>query len=276
MLERLTTLDRRIIFVLVFLAVIIPTLARINMPIHVTGSTQKVYDTVEALPEGSVVMVAFDYGPASMAELQPMAYAVMRHLFAKKMRVIGIALWNTGVPLGDEVLTTTAEEFGAKEGEDYVYLGYQAGTTNVILSLGEDIHELFEEDTRGVSLSARPMMNDIKSYADIDLLIDFGAGDSPEWWVTYAYARYQQRIAVGVVGVSISQYYPFLQTGQIVGLMPGLLGAAEYETLVDHPAKAALGMSVQSIVHLLLIGLVVLGNVTYFILRRREGTGGQQ
>lgn len=199
-----------------------------------------------------------------------MAYAVMRHLFERKLKVIGIALWPTGVPLGDEIFKALAEEYNAKEGEDYVYLGYQAGTTNVILRMGENIHEVFKEDVRGVPLSERPMMANIHTYDDIALLVDFGAGDSPEWWVTYAYARYQQKIAVGAVGVSISQYYPFLQTGQLVGLMPGLLGAAEYETLVNYPGKGTLGMSVQSIVHLLLIALVILGNATYFMIRRRE------
>ena len=271
MLERLSSPDRRLIFVLVALAVIIPTLARVSLPIHVAGPTRNVYDSVEALPEGSVVIVSFDYGPASMAELQPMGLAVLRHLFSKRIKVIGMALWPTGVPLGDEALTTIADEFGAQEGEDYVYLGYRAGTVNVILRMGEDIHAVFDTDTRGVPLSERPMMQSIHTYNDIDLLIDLGAGDSPEWWVTYGYTRYHQKVAAGVTGVIVSQLYPYIQTGQLVGLMPGLLGAAEYETLVEHPAKATLGMSVQSMVHLLLIALIIVGNVTYFLIRRREG-----
>ena len=67
----------------------------------------------------------------------------------------------------------------------------------------------------------------------------------------------------------VSELYPFIQSGQLVGLMPGLLGAAEYETLIDTPEKATAGMSVQSFVHLLIFVLVVVGNVAFFIQRRR-------
>ena len=64
--------------------------------------------------------------------------------------------------------------------------------------------------------------------------------------------------------------YPYLQTDQLIGLMPGLLGAAEYETLIDTPAKATKRMSVQSFVHLLVFGLVILGNVAFFIQKREN------
>ena len=82
--------------------------------------------------------------------------------------------------------------------------------------------------------------------------------------------RYNQKIAAGVTGVIVSQMYPYMQTGQLIGLMPGLLGAAEYEKLIDSPAKAAAGMSVQSFVHLLIFGLVILGNIAFFIQKRKD------
>ena len=67
----------------------------------------------------------------------------------------------------------------------------------------------------------------------------------------------------------VSQMYPYLQTKQLIGLMPGLLGAAEYEKLIEKPAKGTEGMSIQSFAHLLVVGLVILGNIAFFIQRRR-------
>ncbi len=64
-------------------------------------------------------------------------------------------------------------------------------------------------------------------------------------------------------------YYNYLQSGQIFGLIGGLRGAAEYEELVNHPGKAVRGMFVQSIAHLLIVAFIILGNVTYIIERRR-------
>ena len=271
MLERLMNIDRRYIFVLIGLGVIIPMLLKLTFPIYVTGQPRKVYDYIENLQEGSVVMIAFDYGPASMAELQPMAFAVLKHCFSKNLKVIGMALWNVGAPLGKEVFTEVAAEYERTDGEDYVFLGFRPIPTTVILGMGENIASVFDKDIRDVPIDQIPMMKNIKNYDDIALFVDLGAGNpGPETWVMYAYERYGQKIAAGVTGVIISQLYPFLQTGQLIGLMGGLRGAAEYETLVNKPAKATSWMSIQSIVHLIIIILVILGNVAYFIVRRRE------
>ena len=51
-------------------------------------------------------------------------------------------------------------------------------------------------------------------------------------------------------------------------------GAAEYEILVNKPAMALSGMNSQSLVHLLIIGFVVLGNLAYFAARKRKGESG--
>ena len=56
----------------------------------------------------------------------------------------------------------------------------------------------------------------------------------------------------------------FLQSGQLNGLMGGLKGAAEYETLVDKKSMAVRGMRPQSVVHLLVIVFVFIGNALYF------------
>ncbi len=271
MIEKLMSLDRRYVFALVGLAVIIPTLLMIRFPIYVSQPTQNIYDFIEGLSEGEVVMIAFDYGPSSLAELNPMAIAVLRHCFRKRLRVIGMTLWPVGATLGDTLMREVAHEFDTTEGEDYVYLGYRPGVTNVLLQMGEDISAVFAEDYSGTPISEHPMMADVKNYNDIALVVDLAAGASVEGaWIPYTYTGYKQKIAAGVTGVIVSQLYPYLQTGQLVGLMPGLLGAAEYEKLIEQPGKGTAGMSAQSIVHLLVIVLVIVGNVAYFTTRRRE------
>ena len=92
MLEKLMNIDRRIIFILVALAVIIPTLLPINLPVSVSAPTQQLYDYIDALPAESTIMLAFDYGPASLAELNPMAKALLKQCFDQDVRVIGITL----------------------------------------------------------------------------------------------------------------------------------------------------------------------------------------
>ena len=270
MLKKIMQIDRRIIFILVALAVIIPTLLKVSFPITVSEPTRKLYDYIEDLPSGSTVLIAFDYGPSSMAELQPMGMAFLRHCFQKKIRVIGMTLVTDGATLGYEIIQEVAKTTDAIDGEDYVYLGFRPGTIQVMLGMGTTINSIFESDYKEKPLAEIPMMAEIKNYDQIDLVLDLASSSTTEAWIAYINTRYNQKIAAGVTGVIISQMYPYLQTEQLIGLMPGLLGAAEYETLIDTPAKATKRMSVQSFVHLLVFGLVILGNVAFFIQKREN------
>ena len=274
MLKKIMQIDRRIIFILVALAVIIPTLLKVSFPITVSEPTRKLYDYIEDLPPGSTVLIAFDYGPSSMAELQPMGMAFLRHCFQKKIRVIGMTLVTDGATLGYEIMQEAAKTTDAIDGEDYVYLGFRPGTIQVMLGMGTTINSIFESDysesRKGKPLAEIPMMAEIKNYDQIDLVLDLASSSTTEAWIAYINTRYNQKIAAGVTGVIVSQMYPYLQTDQLIGLMPGLLGAAEYETLIDTPAKATKRMSVQSFVHLLVFSLVILGNVAFFIQKREN------
>ena len=69
---------------------------------------------------------------------------------------------------------------------------------------------------------------------------------------------------------------PQMPWGQLFGLLPGIKGAAEYETLIGVPGLGTRGMPAQEWAHLLVIGFIVLGNLGYFFTRRRRGGGGSR
>ena len=72
-MEVATQLDRRWIYLAVAIAVITPILIGATLPVNISPSVRSVYETIEGLPEGSVVLIACDYDPASEAELYPIA-----------------------------------------------------------------------------------------------------------------------------------------------------------------------------------------------------------
>ncbi len=137
--ERLEKIDRRIIFLVILLAVVIPLLFPIGFKIEVSGPVRRLHETVEALPPGARVLMSFDYGPATMPEVYPMNQALVRHCFEKNLRVIGLALWPEGVSLAQEAMEIAAEEFDKEYGVDYVNLGYKAGGIVVISAVAESL-----------------------------------------------------------------------------------------------------------------------------------------
>jgi hypothetical protein len=83
-------------------------------------------------------------------------------------------------------------------------------------------------------------------------------------------------VGAGITAVSASEFYPYLQTGQFSGLMIGMKGAAEYEELVERNLnitarrKASESLSSLTYGHLVMILFIVIGNIGYFIKRRKK------
>ena len=55
-----------------------------------------------------------------------------------------------------------------------------------------------------------------------------------------------------------------------IGLLGGMKGAAEYEILMGYEGSAFRGMDIQSLVHFLIIGMVLLGNIGFFLSGRHK------
>lgn len=268
-LRRMHNIDRRWVFLAIFLAVFVPFVTGMSLPVgRPSPATVSVYDYIDKLPADSVVMMSYDYSPSSMPELEPMAKAIARQALDNDIRVVAMTLHPQGALMIDRVFKEVAPEVGATYGEDYVIAGFKPGGLAVILGMGRDIPRVYgHTDARGNRLSELPVMNGIRDYDDVALLVDLAANNLPNAWVGYAHERYGLHVAAGVTGVMATDLYPFWKSGQLVGVINGLKGAAEYEYLVDEPGWGLLGMSSQSVAHMLIILFVILGNVGYFLTR---------
>ncbi|MBT5114501.1 MAG: hypothetical protein HOM27_00325, partial [Candidatus Marinimicrobia bacterium] len=78
---KMSSVDRRWIFLVIALSVILPLYFPLGLPIRPTPTTQQVYDTIDALPHGSKILVSCEYGPSTKPEIHPMVLSVLRHLF---------------------------------------------------------------------------------------------------------------------------------------------------------------------------------------------------
>ncbi|MBN1593106.1 MAG: hypothetical protein JW941_07675 [Candidatus Coatesbacteria bacterium] len=273
----LLRLDRRIVFILVAAAVITPLIIPLGLPIQVTDHARHLYNTIDEIPSrAKPVLISIDYDPSTVPELQPMTLAVLRHCFKRGVPVIMTNMYPTGSGLASDALSTVAAEFpNAVYGKDYAYLGYKPGVSLVMLGIGEDFQGTFPTDGDGKPISEMEVTKNITNYDDIALMVDFTGSAIYESWIMFAYQKYGCKVGAGVTAVMASDAYPFLSTGQLVGLLGGLSGAAEYEKLIGVPADATIGMDAQSIVHILIIVLIIVGNIAYFAIRREELTGSR-
>jgi len=270
--EKVAHLDRRWIYLVIGLATFIPVLTYIGVPVSITSEVTAVYDRIDSLPPGTVIMVPMEFGPSTMAELQPMATAVLRHCFSKDLKVISTALQIEGVILVEQVLRETAAEYNKKYGVDYVFLGYKPSPDNVILNMGENFRNAFPRDYYGNELDSLPMMNGVANYSNTACIVNINATSGVDYWINYANGRYGADLALGVTAVIATDYYAFLHSKQIFGLMGGLKGAAEYERLIGRPRDIAnRSMTSVSVAHVFIILFIVIGNIAFFKTRRKGG-----
>ena len=272
--ERMLKIDRRIIFVVIGLCTLLPLLNPVGLPIKISPEVRNVYDYIESLPERSVFLLSIDFDPASKPELHPQAIALLRHAFRKNLRVVAMTLWVSGTGMADQLLKQVSSEMGRERGRDYVFLGWSPGGSAVIINMGQDLYTAFPSDYEGKPTRGIPVLEGVHSLKDVTYAISLGAGNpGVEAWYVYGKDKYKFELGGGCTGVIAPGLYPILRSGQINGLIGGLRGAAEYESLIGQKGRAVAGMDAQSATHLAIIVLVVMCNLFYFSLRQQKGRG---
>jgi hypothetical protein len=272
--EKLEKIDRRWVYLMVGLAVIVPFIIPMKFPISVSPEARSFFEAVDALPDSSNVMLVFDYYPSTMAETEPMAVVAARHLFSKDCRIITLTNIPYGAPsMAERVTRDVADEYGKVYGVDFVNLGYKYGYVSVLKGMGQSIKAIFPTDNSGTPLEELPMMDSIVNYRQIAFVFEVADNATADYWISIVNAGYGVPMGVGATAVMAPKYYAFVGSGQVVGLLGGMKGAAEYEILLNKPDAAFRGMDIQSLVHFLIIGFVILGNVAFFAGRGRRRKG---
>ena len=271
MLRKFALLDRRWIYLLMALAVLIPLLKPMRIAIKPSAPVIASYEALNAVQEGSAVLFSFDYGPGTKVELHPMAVAGLHLAFRRNLKVVTMALDPAGQALAAEALRQVAPAYDKREGEDYLNLGYKAGNEAVVISMGLDFRGTFSSDARGNSIESSPLMAKIRGLSDFALVASWSAGRPGAIdHVRNTATAYGRPLIVGVTAVQSPEFYPFLKSGQVKGLLGGLRAAAELETLVNVTGTATPAMDAQSVAHFLLIFLILMSNVAYFAQKRAE------
>jgi hypothetical protein len=270
LVEKLGNVDRRVIFLLIALAVIIPLVFHISFMEHPSPIVQTIFDKIESLPEGSKVLLPFDYGPSTAPELEPMATAVIRHCCKKNHKLYIMALWPTGQAQALRVIEKV-------HGTDYVHLGYKAGGYGLINTILADLKKMYTTDALGTAIDEIAMMHDVQNLRDFDFICNFSAGfPGLKEWVQFAGDPGDIPVAGGTTAVSAPLLYPYYPR-QMLGMMGGLKGAAEYEAALVHGypeyehvyQRAITIMGPQAIAHLVIIIFIIIGNITFFIEKKR-------
>jgi hypothetical protein len=271
--ERMGELDRRWIYLAIALAVILPLIFQVVFPTKTTTIVQNIFDHIENMPEGSKVILTADYGPSTVPENQPMLEAVARHVLQKNHKLIVLTIWATGPPMVENMRRNVIEaDFADRvEGTDWVNLGFKAGNQGVINSAYSNMWQAFPTDINGTPVDEIPIMAEVKRLENVDLIVAIGSGfPGVKEWIQFGGDPADVPMAGGVTAVEAPLLYPYYPN-QLLGLMGGLQGAAEYEAALVNAypqfeatsTQAIKKMGPQTVAHLVIIAFIIIGNISY-------------
>lgn len=261
-------LDTRWLYIVLVLAILAPMLRPIGIPLKIGTWTKTVYDYVEKLNAGEVVLICSDYTASTDNEIGSIREAMVKQLLKRNVKAVLIAFNSQGVPFSQRI-TAMYEKAGKTYGTDVVDLGYLAGGEKALTSFFADIKKSTGKDARGTATDSLPILKNIKTLSEIRLIIEMASGvPGPAEYIRQI-ATYGTPIVFGLSSGLMSSATVYMQSKQSIGIVPGLQGGAEYEKLTGEFGYATSAMDSQSLAYLTYIAAIVLGNAIHFTSKKK-------
>lgn len=275
--QRMQQIPRYYIYLLLAGVVVWQLLWPIRLPIVPSSASQGLYDAIRAAPDDKLIVISTDWDASTQAETGPQTEAVINACFQLKKRFVIMNMQPPmGVKLSNDIAAELAKLYGARYGIEWANWGYKYGYGNVLMAMAKDIPKAIGDDYYGKPVTTLPLMKGVKDIKSVGLVIEItGLSAMTETWIGLIQGPYQIPFAAAYTAVMAPIYYPYLDSGQMKGLLVGAKGAAEMEALVNRPGSATKIMNVQSWAHVLIIALIVIGNIGY-LLARSQTRGREQ
>ncbi len=267
--DKLQHIDSRIIYGILAFAILVPIIQPFAVPIKVSEDVQKVYDRVDNLKPGDVIVMSFDMSAGSAPETFPIPEAILRHLAQKDgVKVVALSFYSPDGPEWGEKALEILRDAGKEYGVDYINLGYRAGGETAVAYAAKDMHAAFPKDFNGEDIKRFPIMEHIKTASDIHTFFTFSSS-GPDMYIRQLKEMYGTAIIPGISFTITPTVLPLYDSGDLAGLLGGLRAAAEYELLTGQIATGSGAMGAELLGHLTILVFLIIGNACYF-LRRRE------
>lgn len=282
-LQRFGELDRRWLYVCLLVTVGASVIFRPLFPDRPSVFVQPVFEMVEQLEPGSLVLVSLDYSPVAVPELEPMTFALVRHLLLRGLHPVFVTLYPEGSAmyqrLREQMLAVDFAQL--EEGVHWTNLGYKAGGRMVINAMRQELTAMYPTDALGRPLDQLPPLAGIRRLGDLALIVSLTSGTPGlKEWILYGGDPSGVPVVGGCTGIGTPEYLAYFPT-QLRGLLGGLKGASEYEAALaarfparDFPRLAGRAMGPQTVAHVVILIFLILGNVAY--LGGRRGRGGAE
>ena len=232
------------------------------------AAVQAVFRQVEQVPSGAPVLLAFEYQPAFGGELDVALRPVLEHLMLRGATLVTLSTNPEGALMAEHALRAPAAQRTYVAGEQYLHLGFVPGGAAGLAALAERTRMAVPQTLRGYPAWEQPPLQSVQSLDDFALLVVLA--DDPavaRLWVEQVARRRPDVPFVLVVSAQAAPLLePYYQSGQVDGLLSGVMGGAAYERQTGIQGLAQRYGAAFSQGVLVVVALIVLGSALQLAL----------
>jgi hypothetical protein len=274
MWKKLANLPEQYIYLLLAIILAVPLLHPFGLPVPITPATQKFYAAIDGLKPGDTIFYAFDAGSMTWMEQGLGSTVVLKHLLQKPgVRIVGATIGAEGPMFWENAINALGgvDKYGKTYGKDVVWLGYFSGAETACSALAKNLASATNSlDAYGTSFNALPLMSEVNEATDFKLLVCLSYGGTWSNWMNQWVIPYNVPEYVIPLAAVVAEMTPNIKAGQVQSIINGARGAAEYELLLGQPGRAAAGMDAQSLGHIYVAILIIVGNIAFFMSGGRK------
>jgi len=254
-----------IVYLLIIILCGVVVIYPLGLPLTINESTEHFYDTLNNIPEGSVILWNEGYMVSSFVSGSQIAlyrkyFDLMRE---KDVNVIFVSSCVDG-PLGgaliQKMLDAGVDKTDTVYGTDYVNLGWLPGFEAVLAAIAQDIQSVTQEDAYGTSITELDLM---KGLTTDDLyLLGFSCGVSVDPWMRQWGPLGKPILMIGGENL-IAQAMGYVEAGTVEAYLNGGRGNAEFEQLYGYFTLQTAIMDAKNLMSLFGIALMIISNLIF-------------
>jgi len=269
--EKMNRVDRRILYLIFALSIAGAMLRPVVLPLPIAAATRAYYAEIEQLGPDDIVLLEVGYGPIAAADIHPSVVAVATHLARREVKVVLMSVWADG-PMFSAQIVDHLTRLGRVYGEHMVDFGFRAGGEGTIAALGRDFRSVMTHDVIGNSIDTFDWLDQVRTANDFSIILASSGGTpGPPEWIRQVTDPLGIPLGGMVGAIMKPSQIPFVQSGQMFGILGGMRDAAEYEYLTRKPGDGTRSLGALMFAHIVILVFLAMSNIGYFATKKKPG-----
>ena len=242
----------------------------LSMPGLFPLETVAFHNSLETLPAEAKILIAIDYDPAYAGELQSVSRVIINQLAEKNTGMIFISTLPSGPAMAEDLIQNTLASRPGYDANLSLNLGYLAGGANGLQELASRPTTVITRAWNRLPAWSQPAVSGIDSISKFDgIILITNSFETGRAWIEQVEPKMEGApLLVASSAQSSPLFQPYLNSGQVDGLIGGYAGEAAYEQILGIEDVMRLKWDAFMIGQTLMILVIILGAIWQFLIKR--------